>query len=114
MVASSAWPCRREVRAFTLKPLERLDFTLKEVLEYVDWVTAVDRDGLPVPRIELERARIGRLPNDDERARLATEFRNALLPRLEVLRLRLRSNEPGGAPSQGVTRRATRTCPSFS
>jgi hypothetical protein len=38
-----------------------MDFSYQEVREYHEWVTTADRDGMPVPRIELERARISRM-----------------------------------------------------
>jgi hypothetical protein len=44
---------------------------------------AIDHDDPPLPRIELERLRLDRMPDGSyERARVAREFRYALLSRL--------------------------------
>jgi hypothetical protein len=61
-----------------------MDFSYQEVREYLEWVTTADRDGMPVPRIELERARIGRM-RAEERIEAARGFQEALLPKLLIL-----------------------------
>jgi hypothetical protein len=57
---------------------------LPEVRDYLEWVTTADRDGMPVPRIEPERARISRMRAED-RAEAARAFQEALLPKLLIL-----------------------------
>ena len=42
-----------------------MDFSYQEVRDYLEWVTTADRDGMPVPRIEPERARISRMRAED-------------------------------------------------
>jgi hypothetical protein len=64
-----------------------VEFTDQDMRDYIDWVATIDRDELPVPRVELERVRITRMPDSGEKARLADEFRDALLPMLMVVRL---------------------------
>jgi hypothetical protein len=64
-----------------------VEFIDQDVRAYIDWVATIDRDQPPVPRVELERVRITRMPDGREKARLADEFRDALLPKLMVVRL---------------------------